>query len=143
MRFRKLSSLRVVILWNEATLVPLGASAHIPGQDEHAVVDQKASHPETVPNSQASHPPELPGQRVESVTAVVEHARESTGRLKGYGGTAMDSVATATSSGLCNSLLGSVNKVVQIGDVVSKVTSSRVANCSSFDSIIRSIRMRS
>ena len=60
-------------------------------------------------------------QAADRVSSAIEHAKVTTERLKGYGGTAIDNVTTVTSSDLCGTLLGYVDKVVQLGDVVSKV----------------------
>ena len=107
-----------------ASITPLGDEGPkipAPGNDEQVIAAQEVSHPTTSLNPNASKSPE---QAADRVSSVIEHARATTERLKGYGGT--DNVTVATSSDLCSTLLGYVDKVVQLGDVVSKVTLSYV-----------------
>jgi hypothetical protein len=109
-----------------ASIAPLGGEGPkipAPGNDEQVIAAQEVSHPTTSLNPNASKSPE---QAADRVSSVIEHARATTERLKGYGGTTIDNVTAATSSDLCSTLLGYVDKVVQLGDVVSKVTLSYV-----------------
>jgi len=100
-----------------------GPKIPAPGNDEQVIAAQKVSHPTTSLNPNTSKSTE---QAVDRVSSAIEHARATTERLKGYGGTTIDNVTAATSSDLCSTLLGYVNKVVELGDVVSKVTLSCV-----------------
>jgi len=105
-------------------LVSEGPRIPDPGNDEQVVAIRDVSHPATSFNPHASDSSKSPEQAADSVSSAIEHARATTGKLKGYGGTAIDNVTAVTSSDLCGTLLGYVDKVVQLGDVVSKVTLS-------------------
>ena len=125
-------------LGEPASITPLGGEGpRIPdsADDGHVVaVVQEVSHPATGFGPHVSNSSKSPEQAPDSVSAI-EHAKVTTERLKGYGGTTIDNVTAVTSSDLCGTLLGYVDKVVQLGDIVSKVPLS-YALCTSFYSLI-------
>jgi len=126
-------------LGEPASITPLGGEGpRIPdsADDGHVVaVVQEVSHPATGFGPHVSNSSKSPEQAPDSVSSAIEHAKVTTERLKGYGGTTIDNVTAVTSSDLCGTLLGYVDKVVQLGDIVSKVPLS-YALCTSFYSLI-------
>jgi hypothetical protein len=88
-----------------------------PGGGEHVVAIQETPPPILYPH----HPPKVTEETTECVVAVVEQAKTTTAKLNGYDGTPMDNINAVTSSDLCGTILGYVDKVVQFGDVVSQV----------------------
>ena len=105
-----------------ASFTPLGGEGpRIPdsADDGHVVAFiQEVSHPATSFGPPVSNSSKSPEQALDSVSSTIEHAKVTTERLKGYGGTTIDNVTAVTSSDLCGTLLGYVDKVVQLGDVV-------------------------
>ena len=68
------------------------------------------------------HAPKSSEQGAARVFTEVELAKATAERLgKGYDGTVIENVATVSSSDLCGSILGYVDKIVQLGDVLSQV----------------------
>jgi hypothetical protein len=68
-----------------------------------------------------THPPNVVSEALDDVPAALERARAGTARLHGYDGTAVDGITALTSSDLCGTILGYVDKVVQLGNIVSQV----------------------
>ena len=126
-------------LGEPASITPLGGEGpRIPdsADDGHVVaVVQEVSHPATGFGPHVSNSSKSPEQALDSVPSAIKQAKVTTERLKGYGGTTIDNVTAVTSSDLCGTLLGYVDKVVQLGDIVSKVPLS-YALCTSFYSLI-------
>jgi hypothetical protein len=90
-----------------------------------AIADPGSDYPlppvrDTLPPSNTT--PNVPHPtNADDVHAVVDHATTTTAGLKGYDGNTLDTVITVTSSDLCGTILGYVDKVVRLGDIVSQV----------------------
>jgi hypothetical protein len=70
----------------------------------------------------AAHAPKSSEQEAAHVFTEVELAKATAGRLgKDYDGTVIENVATVSSSDLCGTILGYVDKIVQLGDILSQV----------------------
>ena len=54
-------------------------------------------------------------------SAAMERATTAVARLKCYDGTVVDNVTAVISSDLCVTILGYVDKVIQLGDMISQV----------------------
>jgi hypothetical protein len=81
-------------------------------------------------------PPSDSNRPAAEVLSEVTLAEAATARLRGYDGSVVDDVTAVTSSDLCSSILVFVDRVVQIGDVISQVTNyfilSSFLNCHSY-----------
>ena len=60
-------------------------------------------------------------EAAEHDSALMERAPTAVARLKRYDGAVVDNVTAAIASDLCATILGYVDKVVQLGDVISQV----------------------
>jgi hypothetical protein len=95
-----------------------------------ATITGPSSEEPAVPVAQTSRPSSAPyvtpasnaiGDVTTNVPVAVEQARTATAKLKSYHGTAMDNIAAVTTSDLCGTILGYVDRVVQFGDKLSQV----------------------
>jgi hypothetical protein len=76
--------------------------------------------------------------------AELERAEATTTKLTSYRGTIVDSITTASSSDVCSSVLGCVEQLIRLGDVISQVILHLVYySVGNIMSICRSIHMPS
>ena len=100
------------------------------------IVDASSDYPPQPvrePPPPSTTTPSVPHPRNEDIHAAVEHAKAGTAGLQGYDGTAIDVVTSVTSSGLCSTIIGYVDNLVQVGDVISKVFLSLTVPSRSYD----------
>jgi len=96
----------------EAPTIPDPANNH----PAPPVLPLSTSTPPNMP-----YPPNIVSEAADSVPTVVERARTTMAGIKGYDGTTMDGITTVSSSDLCGTILGYVDKVVRLGDIISQV----------------------
>jgi hypothetical protein len=91
------------------------------------------------------HAPKSSEQGATLVFTEVELAKATAERLgEGYDGTVIENVATVSSSDLCGSILVYVDKIVQLGDILSQVVTPDAFPVDVFTyRLIRSIHMPS
>ena len=91
-------------------------------------------------------PSTAPDRPEAEILAEVKRAEATTAKFGNHDGTVLDDITAVTSSDVCNTVLGHVDKVMQIGDVISQVNPYHATSCScpivTF-LISRSIHMRS
>jgi hypothetical protein len=98
--------------------------------EDQSSVTQESAIPSTIP--------------VDGVLAELERAEATTAQLKGYHGAVVDNITTVTSSDVCITVIGYVEKVVQFGDIISQVTLySSFGSSPNVTSISRFTRMQS
>jgi hypothetical protein len=74
------------------------------------------------------------GASMSGAIVELEHAEAATANLKSYDGRVADAIISATSSDICNTVVGYIDKVVQFGDAISQVSlfsKSPFSRCSS------------
>jgi hypothetical protein len=88
------------------------------------------------------HPPNIVNEAADVVPTAVEDAKTAVAKLNGYDGRAMDRITTVTSSDLCGTILGYVDRVVKLGDIVSQVLLTHALSLMALQlyTIFRSIR---
>jgi hypothetical protein len=80
-----------------------------------------------------AHAPNSSDQGAARVFTEIELAKATTERLgKGYDGTVIENIATVSSSDLCGSILGYVDKIVQLGDILSQVVTPHTFHVNGF-----------
>jgi hypothetical protein len=87
--------------------------------EKQSSVTQEDATPSTAPNR-----PEA------EILAEVKRAEATTAKFGNHDGTVLDDITAVTSSDVCNTVLGHVDKVMQIGDVLSQVIPHHATPCS-------------